>query len=488
MSEDRLFLRVARVAGYSFLGKAGAKLLGVGHYVLLFFLVLKADLYGQYSFILAYVGIFAGLAEGGVAGILVREMARAESAADKGRTLASALLLLGLQGVLFWLLAVAVLFAVPTFRELPELPWVLFFSATILLAPYSACEGIFRALLDMRVPVWANLLRYGVFLLGLLPGGPFNSLPRVVMGWWGCMVVSMAVVAWLGFGRVSPVWGGVWGGCMGLFRESAPLFLTRLSTVLYYRIDQVMLRLFFPEQSEHLAWYVSAVKLTEAFNMLPAVLMEGIYPALAGLWKESRRAFEEAARRVWRLFVALAGIVALGIVWGAPLLLRFKVLEELRPAWGPLVLLGCAEAAVFLNLFLFQVLIAAGFQRPLVGVTGAMVFGNVAMNALFFTVLLPGVGHVGAAAATLLTECLGVVLQISLMRCHLPQILIPRALLPLGLLAALALLLAAIRWNQGSVEWVAPTLILAGWGGVSLGLLHGEHPNLRDLTRRTPAE
>ncbi|MCA9438526.1 MAG: hypothetical protein KC978_22270, partial [Candidatus Omnitrophica bacterium] len=90
-------------------------------------------------------------------------------------------------------------------------------------------------------------------------------------------------------------------------------FLTRFATYFYYRIDQVMLRMFFPEESAQLGWYLSAVKWTEAANLIPAVLMEGIYPALSRVYRESVPAFGRSVQRVWRVFVASAGLTVLGL-------------------------------------------------------------------------------------------------------------------------------------------------------------------------------
>jgi len=59
VTEERLFHRIVKTSGLASTGKVGAKILGLGHYLLLFFVVLGTEDYGRYAFILAFVGIFA---------------------------------------------------------------------------------------------------------------------------------------------------------------------------------------------------------------------------------------------------------------------------------------------------------------------------------------------------------------------------------------------------------------------------------------------
>lgn len=484
MTEDRLFFRIARASGYAFAGKVGAKLLGLGHYVILYFAVLHAEGYGQFSFVLAYVGIFAGFAEGGICSIFVRELNRTADPFEKSRLFASALSLLFIQGFVFWSLAVFGLLAFPQFADLPERNLVLFYTTIILAAPYAACESVFKASLDMRVPVWSNLIRYVVFLVLVLPWSPIDTLEEIVVLWWACFVGGTLVVGFLAWRRLRPVWVRPWEGIRSLLRESLPLFLTRFATISYYRIDQVMLRMFFPDQSDQLAWYVSAVKLTEAANMIPAVLLEGIYPALTGLWKVSRQAFDEAVRRVWVLFLGLAGTMVFFVTALLPWILSLSFMEELRPARIPLVLLTSTEGLIFMNLLLFQVLIAAGFQRRLVAVTTLMVFLNALLNLVLFKTLFASTGHVGASVSTLVTEAFGLLFQVFLMRSLLKGTLTAwHQYLLGGFLLGVAVTLSLSAQSAGPVA--SSNLVLSVgailWSGLFLLLLRTDCRSLWTL-------
>ena len=487
MTEERLFRRVAQTSGYAFFGKFGAKLLGLGHWFLLFFLVLEADGFGQFSFLLAYVGIFSGLAEGGVSGILVRQLRQTDDETERRKLFGGSLLLLLLQGTLFWLILVVAYFLIPSFRVLVEPRVVLMYSTVILFAPHSACEGVFRASMQLRVPVYVNLARYGLFLLAINPGGPIDSIAEVVLAWWILMVSGILVVSFLALRKLPPLWKGVMSTSRSLFRDSAPLFFTRLATVFYYRVDQVMLGLFFADRPEHLGWYSSAVRWAEALNLIPAALMEGIYPALSRVWTESRSAFDSVVRRVWLLFVGLAGTVVLLLCLLIPIAMAGEFIEALRPAETPLLLLVIAEGFIFLNLLLFQLLVAAGFQQRLMAVTGTMVVANVLLNLWFFTTFFSGAGHTGAAWSTMLTEALGVGLQICLMRRFLGGTLDRISYLVLCVFVSaccLSLVLyLGLPFNSPLSESLQVVLIV-GWLAWTGWLLKDEVKNLPGLFRQ----
>ena len=479
MNETRLFHRIVRTSGFAFAGNAGAKVLGLLHWVLLYFFLLGDDGYGRFAFVLAYVGIFSGLAEGGVSGILVRQLNRTTDPREKGSLFAGALLLLGVQAFVFWLISLGALLMVPSYRVIEERNLTLLYSTVVLFAPHSACYGVFRSCLDIRIPVFVDLARGALFLLVLVPGTPFSGLGAVLFAWWLLLFLGVLVVAMSSFRRIPPVWSGVWSGMKSLFGESWPLFFTRLATVAYYRIDQVMLRAFFdPAQ---LGWYAGAVKWTEALNLVPAVLLEGIYPAISRVWNDSREAFDRAVRRVWLLFVAISGEVVLGMTFLVPLILHQEYARLLAPAQTAFLLLSGAEGLIFLNLFLFQVLIAAGRQRNLVFVTGSMVLANVALNLVFFTYIFPSDGHVGASVATLLTEALGLGLQFVLVTRFLPGTLDWRShLLSCGLLLGVGGGLL-VRFCGGAVAAVGPLVhfgFIVAWTVAMVWLLRGEFSNL----------
>ncbi len=480
----RLFHQIVRTSGISLIGKVGAKFLGLGHYILLFFVILGAEGYGQFGFILAYVGIFAGLAEGGVTSIFIRQYQATDEEDEHRRLFAGSILLLTIQGIVFWLVCVTFLFTLPWLHYLPERNLVFLFSTIVLFAPNSVFEGSFRARFDLKVPVLTNLVGYALFLIILIPGSPVDTLAEIVIAWWFLALARMGWVALAAFQHLNPDFGQSFGRVGHLFKESAPLFLTRFATYFYYRIDQVMLRTFFPEESAQLGWYLSAVKWTEAANLIPAVLMEGIYPALSKVYTESYEAFQRSVQRVWKVFVASSGLVVLGLVFIFCFVLQFEIASDLAPARLSLIVLSVNEGFVFLNLLLFQVLIAAGFQQRLIKVTVSMVLANVIMNAVFFTTIFSELGHVGAATATLLTEAFGFLFQLFLIRTLLPGTIDSKSLrvfLVLFVLATPVLLCRLLLVESPMPVRVLHLGALAIWAGYSLSILWHEVGNLKAM-------
>ncbi|MCB9782111.1 MAG: polysaccharide biosynthesis C-terminal domain-containing protein [Candidatus Omnitrophica bacterium] len=188
------------------------------------------------------------------------------------------------------------------------------------------------------------------------------------------------------------------------------------------------------------------------------------------------------------MFVASAGLTVLGLSLVFLFFLQFHFASDLVPARIPLLVLSANEGIVFLNLLLFQTLIAAGFQSRLIRVTTTMVLANVLLNGLFFTTIFSDTGHIGAATSTLLTETVGLLFQVFLIRRLLPGILDGQALRHLLLAMAIVAPVLILRVFFPSAEtlgWTCHLAALAVWSVYSTFLVWGEFGNLRELMAKS---
>jgi O-antigen/teichoic acid export membrane protein len=71
-----------------------------------------------------------------------------------------------------------------------------------------------------------------------------------------------------------------------ILRESLPLALTVIFTVIYFKIDVVMLSLIRGDNSE-IGWYSAAMRLMELVGVLPALIVSALFPIVSSLYKES---------------------------------------------------------------------------------------------------------------------------------------------------------------------------------------------------------
>jgi O-antigen/teichoic acid export membrane protein len=179
--------------------------------------------------------------------------------------------------------------------------------------------------------------------------------------------------------------------------QGIPLWLVTLISLLYFRGDVLLMRLFAGDAE--IGAYSAAYKIFEGAAILPGVILAGAFPPLA------RAHADPARQRRWeRLLVAC--LVALGAAVGAALYAGDARIVAL--VYGPgylravpsLRILALAVPLLFLNGALTTILIARNLERRNLLFAILML----AVNTVANLILIPRLGGPGAAWATLLTE------------------------------------------------------------------------------------
>lgn len=277
--------------------------------------------------------------------------------------------------------------------------WAWFVLLSLAMTAMAVFRGLERmeleALLSLTMRAAILLALGALFLLGALTPA---SAAAVLAGAAALMLVPASVLAWRLLRRAVPTAAVAWPGRTALLafaRRGLPLTLVMMSSVLYLRVDSIMLGALVGEAA--VAHYQVPFRLVEAAFMLPIIAVVALYPQIA-------RA--ERARRRRLLGRGLAGVAALGLalalvfaVAGPPLFARFYGDAAAR-AIETLVVLSWAIPFAFLAQFLARVLPLYGLQMRLAVLGGLGLAVNIAVNA----VLIPAYAEIGAALTTILTQ------------------------------------------------------------------------------------
>jgi len=357
---------------------------------------LGAEKLGQYGAIYAYLALFGWLATFGFEPVLMREISRERENASS---------LLHTAMVLSAFLSIGTV------------------AAAVLVAPWAGYAGHLRALLilagleyvltPLRLPAvifqvdmrqWygatINVMRqglwFGIIVLLWFLGAP---LIYVVAG----RVLAAAVESWLmwSYSRRSLAQRGrfLLDRAGMIFSHSFPIAFTALLTMIYLRIDQVMLHKMVSDYV--LGQYVAAVKVSELFEMLPSALMFAIAPILSVSVVDPQR-FRSYTDRAYRYVIIVASALCVFISVGARLIVHLLYGRQFEAAAPLLAVLIWSEIAIFFAAVLVNVLIVSNQQRwlPVPTLIGAAV--NVGLNL----VLIPRYAAAGAAWASLISYTL----------------------------------------------------------------------------------
>ncbi|MGA9362887.1 MAG: flippase [Bacteroidota bacterium] len=207
-----------------------------------------------------------------------------------------------------------------------------------------------------------------------------------------------------------------WGGAIQQIKEGAPYFLFTAFSVVYYRLDTVLLSKMAPEAV--VGWYGGARRMFESLNFLPFVFSVAIYPVLSRLWEEEKQTHKRTLQKSLE-FMIIAGVpITVGVIGFAERLIQeFYGLGGYAPSVLVLQVLAAGLLLLYIDFVLGTTLLASDKQRQQSVLALLAIPFNAGLNFLlipYFQVRV-GNGGLGAAIATGMTELAVMIACLSLL-------------------------------------------------------------------------
>lgn len=360
---------------------------------------LGPERFGQLSYAIAFSGLFGAVAGLGLDGIVVRELVRNPD--DKNRIIGSTFVLKLIGSCAAFSMAWG---AINYFRPLD--------AETVLLVTILAAGMLFQVCDAVDLWFQANVIsKYSVLTRNF--AFLFSSAVKIYLIYIKAAVLTLALaflfetmLAALGFFIVFQVTGNSWFklrvNCRYMFKllaESWPLMLSGIAVTLYMRIDQVMLSGLIDEQSVGI--YSAVIRLSEAWYVIPTVIVASSMPYLTQSREQSRELFAERLRALATVLVKVAYVVAAIISVFAEQLIFLIYGESYVEAAFVLVVHIWAAVFVFLGVVASPWILNEGFTKMSFYQTG----GGALINIGFNFYLIPIYGAAGAAVATVISQC-----------------------------------------------------------------------------------
>jgi PST family polysaccharide transporter len=183
-----------------------------------------------------------------------------------------------------------------------------------------------------------------------------------------------------------------------LMRESWPLALSSVATLVYTKIDGVMIGNWMG--NSELGLYSAALKVSEVWYFVPTVFSTAFFPRLFLLFSNDRGAFEAKFQTLLRyLFLLSFGLSIVATIFSEEIM-QFLFGVQFVTAAPVLTIHIWTSIFVFMGVASSQWYIMEGLNRLLFFRTAIGAILNVALNC----VLIPRFGSRGAALATLFTQ------------------------------------------------------------------------------------
>jgi len=188
---------------------------------------------------------------------------------------------------------------------------------------------------------------------------------------------------------------GVW---WDLFRKGLPFAYAGAMITMFFQVDAVMLERM--RGAEEVGLYRAPVLVLEGLTLIPRIFGYALIPTMAALHPRAPEGVTALYRRgVKYLLLCGLPIAAFGLIAAQPFV-AFLFGASYAPSAAAARILIPAAALMFLSNFGETALACVDRWRTIVVVSTACLLLNIALNLL----LIPRLGYVGAAWATLATE------------------------------------------------------------------------------------
>jgi O-antigen/teichoic acid export membrane protein len=358
---------------------------------------LGPQLFGEFSYAYAIVLIVSPFAQLGLEEIAIRRMVQDPSCRDEALGTSFFMMIAG--GIVAFGLAMATIFLARPDDHLGH--WLVGILAVgIIVQAFIAIEFWFESQMQWKFTVYAKtsaFLLVSVVKVGLI----LLKAPLVAFAWAGLAetvigsIGLLIVYRWRGFSLKT--WRFSRASAGSLLRDSWPLIFSTLLTMIYLRIDQIMLGNMVG--SEELGNYSVAVRVAEAWYFIPIVICSSVFPAIMKAEAVSEELYYAHLQRLYGLMALLAYGVALPVAFFSKeiiLLLFSSVFSAAEPLLAVLIWAGVfTSLGAARNVFI----VSKNWTRVNLISTALGCALNIALNYA----LIPHYGAMGAVIATFIS-------------------------------------------------------------------------------------
>ena len=340
-----------------------------------------------------YIYFFSAIATLGLDQFIVKELHQFPKNRDQ------------ILGTSFWMKVFAGLFCIPLIwlayqiypAEGTPYYFVLIFSTIGIVQSLNVIDSYFQSEVQskyiMQVQVAGNLVSAAIKVALIFAGAPIVSFVYAYA--FDFLLISIGYFfTYQRNGRNIFNWAFNGKLAKKLLSLSWPLIISGIMVALYMKIDQLMIQNL--SGTKESGAYATVASLSEAWNFVPSVIVTSLFPAILNARRDDLLRYKKRIQNLYDLMVYLSLPVALVITFASPIIYKFYNPEYSYAAptlsvhiWsGVFVFLGAANS---------QYLIAEGYVKLTFMRTG---FGAV-VNILLNLILIPKMGMMGAAIATL---------------------------------------------------------------------------------------
>lgn len=356
--------------------------------------------YGTLTFSLSMAAVFSFITDLGLEKIVSREFILKKTSDSK--LLGTSIILKFIGAIIAMLVSslVAILYIKdPTIKL-----YIIFANISLVLQPYSIINSYFQAKSKSKFP---SILSIGAIVI--------LSLSKVALIRSGASLESFIYITicepliyalgylyiYRRYDEGSHVrWSFDRKLASELLRESWPLIFASAFSIIFIRIDQLIIQYLLGPREVGL--YDAGVRVAEGWYFLPSIVTTALFPAIINSMKQGKDIFERRITHIYRLMYGMSLAIIIPIVLLAPWIVQILYGKEYTETTSIIQIYSWAGLFISVGIVIQQHLIAVNKSKYLLATTCVGAVSNILLNILF----IPHYGIIGAAYATLFSYLL----------------------------------------------------------------------------------
>lgn len=366
-----------------FVGVLTARYLGPGNY-------------GLIDYAAAYTTFFASLCNLGINSVIIKDFV--DNPEEQGCAIGTTLVLRAISSLLSALIIVGIV-AIAEPNEPLTILVVALSSVGLLFRVFETLKQWFQSRLQSKYVAIATVVAYlaasAYKIILLILGKPVT---------WFAMATSVDFIAlavvlfWAYRKNDGPKLSFSWKKAKQLLSSSHSYILSGLMIAIYASTDKFMLKQMMDETA--VAYYGLASSVSIAWGFVLEAVIDSVYPSVIQAHSRDRESFERKNRQLYALVIYMALAVSLVICVFARFLVVFVYGAAYEPTIAPLRIVVWYTAFSYLGGARNAWIVSENKQRYL----KYLYLGAAVVNVLLNFVMIPQMGTVGAAIASLVTQ------------------------------------------------------------------------------------
>jgi len=265
--------------------------------------------YGLLNYVIAFVALFSAFSSLGLDGIVIRDIVRSTACTEQ--TLGTTFLLRLCGGTVALAVSISTLSMLRPHEATMHLLCAII-AAGMVFQAFDTIDIYFQSQVKSQYVVYAKGLAFAIVSVGKV-ALIYMHAPLAAFAWAGLFEVIFGslglITAYQMQGHHIMAWRVSYDRIKSLLRDSWPLILSGVVTMVYLRIDQVMIGNMVG--NEEVGIYSAAVRLAEAWYFIPMAVVGSFFPDIVAAKSVSDELFYSKLQKLYNLMALMAYVIAI---------------------------------------------------------------------------------------------------------------------------------------------------------------------------------